>query len=202
MNVSKRLLLSLGLMLVCQVAAAEAKPQLPPLSINAIPVCYNFGCNIRQVIKLTPTEWQGVAGWFSPPPKTPAQERQDIRHAIGWMEVLVGRKTPTHLDAAMDDLLPSDSPGQEDCIDESLNTTTYLHLMENYHLFRFHKVLKRAYRKAILDQHWAGQIEELDNGERFVVDSWFGPNGTLPFVQPTKIWSQIHYFGSANSSTF
>ncbi len=175
---------------------------LPPLSLEAIPVCYNFGCDIRQTISISLTDWRGAAGWLQPPAATPEIERERIRQAIGWMEVLVGRRTPTNLDKARNELLPADSPGQQDCIDESLNTTTYLRLLEKYGLLKWHRVLDRAYRKAILDQHWAAQIEDLTTGERYVVDSWFSDNGSLPFIQKTAKWTKIRYFGTSFDSTF
>jgi len=140
--------------------------------------------------------------WFDPAPATAEAEREQIRKAIGWMEILVGERTPTHLDKAMDKLIPSDSPGQMDCIDESLNTTTYLKLFEGAGWLHHHRVIDRAYRAALLDQHWSAQIEEIGSGNRFVVDSWFADNGYMPFIQSTADWMKIPYFGTTFSSTF
>ncbi len=57
---------------------------------------------------------------------------------------------------------------------------------------RHHVVIEEAYRKAILDQHWAGQVMEKETGKRFVVDSWFQPNGYLPVVQASEDWEDIN----------
>jgi len=202
----KRLLTTL--LLLAGVASAHgASPtpvslrSVPPLH-EAVSVCYNFGCNIRQDVQLSAEDWTTVASWFSPPAADAREERERIRQAVGWMEVIIGRYTPTHLDKARNDLLPTDSAGQMDCIDESTNTTTYLRLFESEGLLRWHRVLDRAYRKAILDQHWAGQIEEIATGRRYVVDSWFADNGHLPFVQATEEWEKIRYFGTSFDSTF
>lgn len=167
-----------------------------------VPVCYNFGCSIRQSVQLSAEDWNTIAAWFVPPAADAREERERIRQAVGWMEVIVGRYTPTHLDKARNDLLPADAAGQMDCIDESMNTTTYLRLFERQGLLRWHRVLDRAYRKAILDQHWAGQVEELATGRRYVVDSWFADNGLLPFVQAAEEWEKIRYFGTSFDSTF
>ncbi len=174
----------------------------PPPRLEALPVCYNFGCSTRQVIRIDEAEWREVAGWFHPPPADARAEREAIRRAIGWLEVVVGRYTPTHLDKARNDLLPSQADGQLDCIDESINTTTYLRLLEARGLLRWHRVVRRAYRRALLDQHWAGQLEEIATGTRYVVDSWFSDNGHLPLVQPTQEWSKIRYFGTSFDYTF
>ncbi|MEM7193988.1 MAG: hypothetical protein AAF402_03500 [Pseudomonadota bacterium] len=166
------------------------------VTLDAIPVCYDFGCKNGSVVNLPLTEWQTVAGWFSPSAKTPAEERNQLQRAVGWMEVLIGRYTPTHNDLAFD--LPKDDeskavfPGQMDCIDEAVNTTVYLQLFESMGLMRHHTVIEQAYRKAIFDQHWAGQIAELASGEKYVVDSWFQPNGHLPVIQKSVHWKDIN----------
>ena len=166
------------------------------VALNAIPVCYDFGCKNSAVVDLPVVEWREVEGWFSPGAETPEQERQQIKQAIGWMEVLIGRYTPTHKDLAFN--LPVGQkdltdlfPGQLDCIDEAVNNTTYLRLMEQKGLLRYHTVVKQAYRKALLDQHWAGQIREIDSGNQYVVDSWFQPNGFLPVIQNSPDWYKI-----------
>jgi hypothetical protein len=185
-----------ALFLLC--AGADAQASIP----GPFPVCYDFGCNTRQIVTLTAEEWREVAGWFVPAPANAAAEREQIRHAVGWMEVVVGRHTPTHLDKGRNDLIPAQAPGQLDCIDESTNTTTYLRLFEHQRLLRYHHVLDRAYRRALLDQHWAGQIEEIATGKRFVVDSWFADNGSLPYIQALNKWLNIPFFGTSFDSTF
>jgi hypothetical protein len=165
------------------------------VSLDAIPVCYDFGCKSKSVVRLPITEWEEVTGWFNPAAETPEQERGQIKNAIGWMEVLIGRHTPTYKDLAFD-LPPEDDvsdlfPGQQDCIDEAVNTTTYLRLLELNGYFKHHTVIEQAYRKAILDQHWAGQIQETATGTRYIVDSWFQPNGYLPVIQASEDWEDI-----------
>ena len=166
------------------------------VTLDAIPVCFDFGCKNNAVVDLPVTEWEGVAGWFHPAADTPEAEREQIKRAIGWMEVLIGRYTPTHRDLAFDLPPATDDtshlfPGQQDCIDEAVNTTTYLRLFEQSGLLKHHTVIEQAYRKAIFDQHWAGQIRELVTGERWVVDSWFQPNGYLPIIQSSPEWEDI-----------
>ena len=165
------------------------------VTVDAIPVCYDFGCKNGSTVKLPLHEWGEVIGWFHPAAKTPEEERTQIQKAIGWMEVLIGRYTPTHKDLAFD-LPPVDDvshlfPGQQDCIDEAVNTTTYLRLFELNGLLKHHKVIEQAYRSSIFDQHWAGQIKETATGTRYVVDSWFQPNGYLPVIQASEEWEDI-----------
>ncbi len=175
------------------IASNDAKH----LSINHIPVCMNFGCKEKQHVALTRAEWDSAANWLKQDADSPAAERQQIKQAIGWMEVLIGRHTPTHKDVGGD--LGNDSadfPGQLDCIDEANNTTTYLSLFQQHGLLKHHKVIDQAYRRAIFDQHWAGQIETLKDGQRWVVDSWFQNNGFLPYLQKSEAWEDIPFFTS------
>ena len=159
-----------------------------------VPICYGFSCQTRVVISVTPAEWQSVVGWFSPAAPTPADERQQIREAIGWMEVIVGNHTPTHLDRGLNlEKEPPEKLGQMDCIDESINTTTYLTLFEQQGHLRWHRVIEPAYRRSMFDAHWAGQIEEVETGTAFVVDSWFQDNGMLPYIKESSVWKDLRW---------
>ncbi|MGI9310651.1 MAG: hypothetical protein ACR2P7_03840, partial [bacterium] len=171
-------------------APAFARMEIPVMrevALDAIPVCHDFGCKRVTTVSLSVEEWRGVADWFATPAPTPADERVQIKHAIGWMEVVVGNHAPTHKDLAYD--LPPNGdvaelfPGQLDCIDEAVNTTSYLRLFESLALLRHHSVMEPAYRRALFDQHWAGQMRELGSGRSFVIDTWFQPNGHLPIIQ-------------------
>ncbi len=176
------------------------------VTLDAIPVCYDFGCKHRSTVSLSTDEWEQVAGWFHPDAASPEEERKQIKQAIGWMEVVIGRHTPTHKDIAFD-LPPGQQdtadlfPGQQDCIDEAVNTTTYLRLLELDGQFKYHTVIEQAYRSAILDQHWAGQIRELATGKQYVVDSWFQPNGFLPVIQDSADWEDISPFTAVVDSS-
>jgi hypothetical protein len=183
-------------LLPCVLCAPISAFANSALGIDAITVCMNFGCKAKQVIAINQNEWDGAANWFSLSAETAEQERNQIKKAVGWMEVIAGRHTPTHNDVGGNLSEGATFPGQLDCIDESLNTDTYLKLFELNGFLKHHKVVERAYRRAIFDQHWSGQIEEVDSGERWVVDSWFQNNGNLPYVQKSKLWEDIPLFTS------
>lgn len=177
--------------------AAPVLANESPVSIDQLPVCMNFSCRHKEVVALSQEDWESISNWLKQAAPDPQTERLHIKQAIGWMEVIVGRYTPTHLDVGGD--LQNGAvtfPGQLDCIDESINTTTYLKLFEQNNLLKHHTVIERAYRRSIFDQHWAGQLQTLDAGERWVVDSWFQDNGYLPYIQRSEEWEQIPFFTS------
>jgi hypothetical protein len=160
-------------------------------SAQEIEICYNFSCKTRQTVTLSQTEWHSIIGWFYPGATSAAGEREQLRRAIGWMEVVVGRHTPTHRDKGLNLEKNPNFPGQLDCIDESLNITTYMHLFESQGHLHWHHVMDRAYRSGGFDSHWAGQLQEVATGERFVIDSWFQDNGMLPYIARSAKWEDL-----------
>ncbi|HJL65635.1 MAG: hypothetical protein QF586_06095 [Arenicellales bacterium] len=181
--------LILSLALALPVSAATNR------GVGPINVCYDYGCATQQEVYISRKEWGEISGWFTEPAKDASSEREKIRRAIGWMEVIIGRYTPTHRDKGQNEgQWGVDFPGQLDCIDESLNTTTYMKKIEQEGLLKWHRVLDRAYRETFINQHWSGQIEEIATQERWVVDSWFQANGILPYIQRTTEWADIPYW--------
>jgi hypothetical protein len=166
--------------------------------LKPIPVCYNFNCKNHANVSLTLSEWQTVTKGFSPAPVSAEQEREYIKEAIARLEELVGRYTPTWRDVGTN--LPtvkgkdSSFPGQLDCIDESINTTTYLELLSKEGLLKYHVVSERAYRRSLFNQHWAAQIVESANNESFVIDSWFYDNGEPPYIESLVTWADLSIF--------
>lgn len=189
----------------------------PPVSgiaraagVDDILICHGFGCRYQETIAISDREWDQIKAFFREPAATPAQEREQIKKASGWFEVIAGRHTPIHRDQGKNDLLKAQkvksgetegvgsTVGQMDCIDESRNMTTYLEIMERAGLFQHHRVIERAHRRSAFDQHYAGQIEELESGQRWVVDSWFYDYGSLPYVEDAEEWHDIPFLFSTS----
>lgn len=177
-----------ALLLVALSACSEvATPDLGPVTRDALPVCYNSNCRDTQVVTLSRAEWREIQSLFRKI-RTPRDERIAIRAAVGRLETLVGRQTPTHRDLARN-RNPQGEDGRMDCVDESLNTTTYLALMQQEGLLRFHDVTSRGFRSHYaFDQHYAARIANRETGEIYAVDSWHGPNGAPPIMQPYREW--------------
>ncbi len=188
-----RLICAIFVLSLILPASARANTDVVDVDIDRIPVCYDFGCRTRQTIGISPREWSQVRNWFRPLATDADTERKQIQQAVGWLEVVAGYYTPIFRDKGQNET-DSRSPGQMDCIDESTNATTYLRLLERHGLLRFHRVVDRAYRRTMWDQHWAAQIEEIASGERWTVDSWFQDYGNLPYLQRTQEWKDIPFF--------
>ena len=62
---------------------------------------------------------------------TPEDERRGVAYSIGWMETRVGEVIGTKDDRPGMDFEGSGDPTQQDCVDESTNTTSYLTVLAN-----------------------------------------------------------------------
>jgi len=195
----RSLLAALGWMVV---AAAGCTPQAPRISVrDATPsrvvladagarlaICSGWGCKSRREVAIPHRQWQALARLFTPTAPSPAHERQRIAQAIARLEGIIGALAGTAGD------LPGNRRGetlggQLDCVDESTNSTTYLLALEAQGWLRWHRSAGRARRSwFVLDQHYTAVIEEREGGRRYAVDSWYGPNGAPPEIQPLSDW--------------
>ncbi|RCX30705.1 hypothetical protein [Thioalbus denitrificans] len=165
---------------------------LPALAPAATPppfnICHGYGCRHQTEIRLTAAEWSSVRGLFRRPPVDAAAERSRIAAAVALLESLAGRRSGTSADRACNSA-GSWVRGQQDCIDESTNTATYLHLLDDSGLLRWHRSVGRVRRNPwLFDIHWTAVIGERGSGQRYAVDSWYGANGELPLVAPLELW--------------
>jgi hypothetical protein len=152
-------------------------------------VCYGHTCRHIARVGLRPEEWQTVTALFVPQADTAAGEREVIRAAIAMLERLVGVQTGTVNDRG-GNFTALGQPGQLDCVDEAINTTVYLRLLQDAGLLRWHRV-ERPVSRGFLEltaPHNTAVISELDSRARFAVDAWFLDNGTPPYIVPLAQW--------------
>ena len=151
-------------------------------------ICHDNGCASLTWVKLDAAQWATVRAVFAPPAATPAEEREQIRRAIALLESIVGPMTGTAHDKG-GTWQGFGQAGQMDCIDESINTTIYLTMLQKYGLLRWHNVEDRSTRWSLFRwPHTTAVIEERASGRKWAVDSWFLDNGKPPFVLPLEIW--------------
>lgn len=189
-------LLVLGLLWLCTSSRADvfirddiiADPAPSQLS-----VCHENGCNRLEYVSLTFEQWQELRGLFHPLARSPEEERERLRRALALMEKFVGAATGTSRDKGG---TFNGGEGQMDCIDESINTTLYLTMLQKYGLMREHRVEDRATRgwflggwphtTAVISE--AAVLGEQGRGRLWAIDSWFLDNGEPPFILPLETW--------------
>jgi hypothetical protein len=153
-------------------------------------VCFNHTCAETAIIGLNASQWQQVRTLFRPAPANAAEERRRITKAIGLFERLVAPKIGTENDKGMNFEGTLAEGNQQDCIDESTNSTTYLTLMQQDGLLRFHKVQETATRGWFFMglPHTTAVIKDNASGIDYAVDSWFHDNGDDAEILPVNEW--------------
>lgn len=157
-------------------------------TFHALTVCHGTGCAQRSAVRLDDTDWSKVEAVFLYPADSAAEERRRIGMAIGVMEVLVGPQSGTAKDTGRNQH-SGNRTGQLDCVDEAVNSTTYLRLIAERGLLRFHDVGEPANRILdLVDAHNTAVVIDRGTGIAYAVDSWFYDNGTPAVVVPLVVW--------------
>ncbi len=157
-------------------------------SFQTLTVCHGTGCAERSPVSLDENDWSKIDAVFLSPATGAADERGRIGIAIGIMEVLVGPQSGTRSDTGRNQH-SGNRVGQLDCVDEAVNSTTYLRLIEARGLLRYHDVGMPANRILdLVDAHNTAVVVDRATGISYAVDSWFFDNGTPAVVLPLVVW--------------
>jgi len=164
-----------------------ADDQASPKSFD---VCHGYSCRYKVEATLPKTVWLDVQNLFQNKTLNAESERQQIALAIALLEQQAGEIT-----GITEDLPKSphfkDPYGQQDCIDETVNTSTYLHLLQTDNLLRWHTVSTPARRGYFVDRRWphnTATIDDIATGQSYAVDSWPSANGELPEIKIIETW--------------
>lgn len=154
-------------------------------------ICHGNTCAKRARIRLSESDWDQVRALLREPAPDAGTERVKIAAAVALLESMVGLMTGTDADLGKDDGMGR--PGQLDCIDESVNTTVYLTMLQTDGLLRFHSVGGQATRgpfTGLLAQwpHSTSVLRDTQSGVEYAVDSWFLANGEPPYIVPMSDW--------------
>lgn len=158
-------------------------------TVDRFSVCLNHSCDTVVTQGLSDAEWRRIGDPLQPAAPNAAAERDAIGRALAIAEQIVGGHTGTGSDLG-GNLRGFGQPGQMDCIDESTNASTYLYLIENAGLLRFHTLEERSTRFGLFAgmPHTTAVIRETASGRRYAVDSWFYDNGQPPAIVELSAW--------------
>jgi len=163
-----------------------ARPDPAPGNFFA---CYGYGCKYKARIELTEEEWRPVRAMFDPPPANASAERTLVAEAVGEIESLVGLRTGASVHQ-QDSRFNFGDPTQLDCVDDSVNTWTYLTMLAHDDLLRYHTVAGLAHRGSLLTLDFSNTavLMQKSDGEKFAIDPWLADVGVPPPVMPLKLW--------------
>lgn len=157
-----------------------------------VPHCYGYGCVQRADIPLTEEDWAKIKLPMLPPTENAAAEREKIKKSIAVFEQIMGEKAGTKTDKAGTFRHMGAEGLQQDCVDESMNTTIYLQLLKQKNLLLYHNVSGPTVRLPIIHAgrwpHQTAVITEKETGQSYVVDSWFHDNGEPPEIVTLEQW--------------
>jgi hypothetical protein len=169
--------------------------EVPSPKVASIHVCSAYGCRTQTKVKFSKEQLDEIRAVMKKTAKadSAAEERRAVAYAIGWLERTVGERIGTKNDRAGMDFIGSGDPGQQDCLDEATNTTSYLTLLDKNGLLKYHTVAapfaKENYLRGIAGwTHWTAVLKEKTDGQRWAVDSWIQANGVNPAVVKAEKW--------------
>ena len=166
---------------------------IPNPTLAYFTVCHGFNCVERSPVTLSEDQWRRVSAVFSPRAKDARLERQQIARAVALIEIFVGPQAGiaahqwTHKHMLVFPNLGDLT--QIDCIDASVNTWTYMTLMERSGLFQFHRVAPLSYAGSLTDPDLRNTavMEEIGGGY-FAIDASLVDHGVPPLVMPLAVW--------------
>ena len=162
---------------------------------NTVYVCHAYGCQMKTRFHFTDADITELRTLMDTTrvADTPYEERRAVAYAIGWIERRVGDAIGTKDDRAGMDFMGSGDPTQQDCVDESTNTTSYMLVLQDNGLLRHHTVARpfakdQLWRGVAGWTHWTAVLAENATPQRWAVDSWIYANGENPAIVEVENW--------------
>ena len=163
---------------------------IPSPTKDTVYSCRAYGCQHIDAITIPEKDWKTIDRIFRPPSKSPEQERERIAKTIATFEKGIGKITGTEKDIG--GTFKKTGIYQQDCVDESINTSIYLSTLAQRGLLKFHTIGSPTSRVPIVHAgrwpHQTAVIQEKETENFFAVDSWFHDNGLPPEIIPLKEW--------------
>jgi hypothetical protein len=152
-------------------------------------LCHGYACRFVTPVTLSAEEWRTIRATLDPPAADAAAERQQAGRAVAQLAVVAGRHAGLAVRQRRELINPSD-PSQLDCVDETVNSTSYLMLLSRAGLLRWHSVGPPAHRGTMLTFDVANTpvLIETGSGRGFAVDTAFADPGLPPYIVPIETW--------------
>jgi hypothetical protein len=155
-------------------------------------ICFDNSCQSIRQLGLPDHRWQEIRDIFRAGAHSPEAERRLIGQAVARLERIIGAMTGTANDQGANDTSDNPLDHRMDCIDESTNTTSYLYMLQQDGLLRWHRLSDPVTRGFFLFgwPHTTAVIEAREDRRLWAVDSWFHDNGVAPEILPLEQWKQ------------
>lgn len=152
-------------------------------------LCHGYACRFVTPVALSSEEWGAIRAALDPPAASAAGEREQVGRAVAQLTLVAG----WHAGLAVRqrrELINRSDPSQLDCVDETVNSTSYLMLLSRAGLLRWHTVGPPAHRGTLvtLDVANTPVLIETGTGRGFAVDTAFADPGLPPYIVPIDTW--------------
>lgn len=166
-------------------------------SPEAFVVCIHHGCKTEVEVSLSSDEWQSVRDVFARPPEVGAAgtaegERAQIAFALARIEQLVAPTVGSGNDIG-GSFSGFGRNNQLDCVDEMVNTASYLTMMHNDGLFQHHRPGRRVTEAMSVRGFWPHTVSTVfavEEDAHYVIDTWIKDNGEVPYVLALRDWAR------------
>ncbi len=165
---------------------------------STVSLCSAYGCQKQTRITFASAQLREISAIMAKTKKadTAFEERRAVAYAIAYMYVYTGKIAGTIADRPGMDYNGSGDPTQMDCVDHSTNTTSFLLVLQNNKLLKYHTVGRPFAKGNILKgldhwPHWTGILVETTGGQRWAVDSWIYAIGENPAVIEAEKWYTV-----------
>lgn len=152
-------------------------------------LCHGYACRFVTPVALSSEEWDAIRRTFDPPAASAAAEREQVGRAVAQLTLVAGRHAGLAVRQRRE-LINRSDPSQLDCVDETVNSTTYLALLSHAGLLRWHTVGPPAHRGTLVTLDVANTPVLIENvtGKGFAVDTAFTDPGLPPYIVPIETW--------------
>lgn len=152
-----------------------------------IEVCFNHGCQNTQMVGFTGSQVESLRQLLGKADDA-RSERELLSRAIADMYSRAGAHSPILVDRA-GDYLDDGVYGRMDCVDHATTTTHMLDVLQRAGALRHHRVVAIARRRSwLIMQHFSAAIEDIEDGRRYVVDTWFRDHAEPAVVMDMQRW--------------
>jgi hypothetical protein len=177
-------------------------------------VCYGYSCKYSARVSLREEEWQSVRALLDTAQSNASVERrrlrvEELQSVRAWRDLApsdesVERRRVSLAMARFDQLVAarvgtlvhqrreynSGDPSQYDCIDEAVNTWTYLTILDHEGLLRYHRVGGLAHAGTVLefDVRNTATLVATADGMRYAIDPTLVDVGEPPPVVRLQSW--------------
>lgn len=167
-------------------AVDRALTDLDRVTPASFTYCSDHGCEVQQPVSLSAGDWAAITAPLEAPAADAAAERQAVAVAVGRFETRVALQAGTGVDKGGTMIFAGRR--QLDCVDETVNTTRFLTMLERDGLLRFHRrgrPVHRAFAGGF--SHMTATLRDRE-GATWAIDSWFRDSGQPADVVPLDAW--------------